>query len=175
MLGPSRLVVEEWQFRAGFSAPPSALWIADFTLSPPRTWRVIRNKVCTYPCSTVWHTYTPASEPLTCKNSSPWDVTMMRSSPWTWVEGKRAVLSAIYGAAHHRQMLWIISPCKVSPNSPPLSHPQSGRTRGPWLEVTEGHTPVRCCCSPPRTPASPHLGAIVHLYENTQTQTRKIT
>lgn len=29
----------------------------------------------------------------------------------------------------------------------------SGRTKGPWLEVIAGHIPIKCYCSPPRTPA----------------------
>lgn len=85
------------------------------------------------------------------------------------------VLLAIYVAAHHIQMLWICFPCECSPNSPQLSHPHSGRTIGLWLEVTEGHTLVRCCCSPRRTLASPQLGAIGPLCAKKHTQTRNVT
>lgn len=63
--------------------------------------------------------------------------------------------------------------CIVPSNSPRVCLPPSVRTRGPWLEVIEGHTPVKCCCSRHRTPASPQLCAIVHLHINTHTHVRK--
>lgn len=53
-------------------------------------------------------------------------------------------------------------------NSPHVSLLLSARTRVPWLEVIEGHTRVKCCCSPHHTPASPELCAIVHLHTNTR-------
>lgn len=54
-------------------------------------------------------------------------------------------------------------------HSPRVSLLLSVRTRGPWLEVIEGRTRVKCCCSPRRTPASPQLSAIVHLHPPTHT------
>ncbi|TNN86251.1 hypothetical protein EYF80_003668 [Liparis tanakae] len=61
--------VEGGHAAATFS-PSLALWIADSTLSPRSTCREIRNNVCTYPCSTVWQTYRPASERLTHSSMS---------------------------------------------------------------------------------------------------------